>query len=62
MKKQTYESAYAELTKIISDLEDESISVDALSEKVKRAKELIQYCRDKLVLTEGEVNKVLDAG
>ncbi len=61
-KEQTYESAYAELSKVISDLEDETISVDSLSEKVKRAKELIQYCRDKLILTEKEVQKVLDAG
>ena len=60
MKKQTYESAYAELKKIISDLEDESISVDALSEKVKRAKELIQYCRDKLILTEKEVQTLTE--
>jgi len=59
-KEQTYESAYAELKEIIHDLEDEAISVDTLSKKVKRASELIRYCREKLILTEEEVREVLD--
>jgi len=58
-KEQTYEKAYAELKEIIRELEDETISVDRLSEKVKRARELLQYCREKLVMTEEEVKKVL---
>ncbi|MBC8436051.1 MAG: exodeoxyribonuclease VII small subunit [Bacteroidetes bacterium] len=61
-KEQTYESAYAELKKVVSDLEDETISVDTLSEKVKRAKVLIRFCREKLVRIEDEVEKELDAG
>lgn len=55
----TYESAYNELKKIASEIEEESVSVDALAEKVKRASELIQFCQSRLRATEQEVNKIL---
>ncbi|MBK7853261.1 MAG: exodeoxyribonuclease VII small subunit [Bacteroidetes bacterium] len=55
----TYESAYSELRKIASEIEEESVSVDALAEKVKRASELIQFCQSRLRATEQEVNKIL---
>ena len=60
----TYSAAMAELTAIAEALERETISVDDLSEKVKRAQELIAFCQDKLKRTEEEVRKVLskDAG
>jgi len=56
----TYEKAYAELQQIISDIETGEISVDTLSEKVKRAAELIAFCKDKLTSTENDVQKILD--
>ena len=55
----TYEEAYKELTQISSEIENETISVDVLAEKVKRASELIAYCQDKLKSTEAEVNKII---
>jgi exodeoxyribonuclease VII small subunit len=55
----SYTTAVTELEEIIRELEDASISVDELSEKVKRAAVLLQYCRDKLTSTEKEVNNVL---
>ena len=61
-KEQTYESAYTELKEIIRELEDETISMDALLKKMKRAKELLRFCREKLVRIEDEVEKELDAG
>ena len=61
-KEQTYESAYAELKEIIRELEDETISMDALLKKMKRAKELLRFCREKLVRIEDEVEKELDSG
>ncbi|MFH1298051.1 MAG: exodeoxyribonuclease VII small subunit [Bacteroidota bacterium] len=60
-KEETYDSAMAELTAIIRELEDETISVDKLSVKVKRAKELIRFCKEKLLKTEKEVEGLLDA-
>ena len=55
----TYESAYAELKKITSEIESETVSVDVLATKVKRASELIEFCQKKLKSTETEVNKII---
>ncbi len=55
----TYETAYAELKKIASEIENESVSVDVLATKVKRASELITYCQTKLRSTEQEVNNII---
>jgi exodeoxyribonuclease VII small subunit len=56
---QSYETAYSELKKIASEIETESVSVDVLAQKVKRASELITYCQDKLRSTEQEVNNII---
>jgi exodeoxyribonuclease VII small subunit len=55
----TYESAYKELAQIAKEIETESISVDILAQKVKRASELITYCQNKLKNTEVEVLKII---
>ena len=55
----TYETAYAELQQIASEIENESVSVDILAEKVKRASELITFCQTKLRSTEQEVNNII---
>lgn len=55
----TYEAAYNELKKISQEIETESVSVDVLAEKVKRASFLIQYCQAKLKATEEEVNNII---
>ena len=54
-----YTEAFEELQRIVSELESGEISVDQLSEKVKRATELIRICRKKLVTTEEDVNQLL---
>jgi len=56
---QTYEAAYAELKQIALEIESESVSVDILAAKVKRASELITYCQNKLRSTEQEVNNII---
>ena len=55
----TYESAYAELKQITSEIESETVSVDVLADKVKRASELITFCQRKLRTTEDEVTKII---
>jgi len=55
----TYESAYNELARIADEIENESVSVDVLAQKVKRASELITFCQTKLKSTEAEVNKII---
>ena len=56
----TYESAYSELQQIAKEIEMESVSVDVLAEKVKRASELISFCQNKLRNTELEVGKIIE--
>ena len=55
----TYELAYKELAEIAQEIETESVSVDVLAEKVKRASDLIEFCQNKLRATETEVNKII---
>ncbi|MGQ2983129.1 exodeoxyribonuclease VII small subunit [Flavobacterium sp.] len=56
---QTYEEAYKELTAIASEIENDTISVDQLAQKVKRASELIKICQSKLREAETEVNNII---
>ncbi len=59
MKKITFEKAYRELQDILAQLQEETISIDDLSKKTKRAAELIEFCQDKLRKTEEELEEVL---
>ncbi|HMI65622.1 MAG TPA: exodeoxyribonuclease VII small subunit [Cyclobacteriaceae bacterium] len=54
-----YTEAFEELQQIVSEIEQGEISVDELSEKVKRAAQLIKVCKAKLTATEEDVNKIL---
>ena len=54
-----YSEAFEELQTIVAEIENGEISVDELSEKVKRATELIRICKVKLTTTEENVNKIL---
>lgn len=56
---QTYEEAYKELTEIAGEIENDTISVDQLAQKVKRASELIKICQSKLREAETEVNNII---
>lgn len=58
--KLTYESALLELQQIVADLQEEAIGMDDLSEKVNRAAELLQFCREKLRETEGKVQGLFE--
>jgi exodeoxyribonuclease VII small subunit len=55
----SYEQALNELRKIAEAIENESVSIDELADKVKRASELVEYCRQKLRSTEAELDKVI---
>ena len=54
-----YTKAFEELQTIVMEIEQGEISVDELSEKVKRAALLIKICKTKLTTTEEDVNKIL---
>ncbi len=57
--KPAYSEAFQELQEIVADIEDGQIDVDALSEKVKRAAELIRICKEKLRGTSEDVQQIL---
>ncbi|MCK9218798.1 MAG: exodeoxyribonuclease VII small subunit [Bacteroidales bacterium] len=55
----SYTEAFKELQSLVNDIESGEISVDQLSEKVKRAAQLIKICKDLLTSTETDVNQIL---
>jgi exodeoxyribonuclease VII small subunit len=58
-KTSNYTDSFNELQNIVTEIEKGEISVDELSEKVKRAAELIKICKTKLTSTEEDVSKIL---
>ncbi len=58
-KKPTYTEAFEELQSLVTEIERGEISIDGLSEKVRRATLLIRICKEKLKETEEDVNNIL---
>ena len=58
-KEPNYTEAFEELQEIVLEIEQGEISVDELSEKVKRAAVLIKICKAKLTSTEEDVARIL---
>lgn len=54
----TYDNALAELQQIVRQLEDDESGIDQLSEQVRRATELISFCRNKLRQAEIDIEKI----
>ena len=59
-KIKSYQSAMEELQTIVAQLEANAIGIDELSEKVKRAAELVQFCQEKLRTTEKEMDNLFE--
>ncbi len=57
---QTYEAAMAELETIVDKMERNELDIDSLCEQLKRAKQLIAFCRDRLTKTDEEIKKLLE--
>ena len=56
----TYRSAMEELQMIVAQMEANAIGIDELSERVKRAAELVQFCQQKLRTTEQEMDNLFE--
>jgi exodeoxyribonuclease VII small subunit len=54
-----YKDALEEIESIVEEIESESVDVDVLTEKVRRAAYLIRMCKAKLKKTDDEVKKIL---
>lgn len=59
MENMTYESAYKELKEIMDSLEGESTKIDEIEIKLKRATELLDFCKSKLNDVEVNVDELL---
>ena len=51
----TFDEAYTAIEEIVMQIENESIPLDQLAEKVKQAKELLAFCNEKLMHIEAEL-------
>jgi exodeoxyribonuclease VII small subunit len=54
-----YKEAIEEIEAIVEEIESETVDVDVLAEKVKRAAFLVKHCKSKLKATDNEVKKIL---
>lgn len=54
-----YDEALEQVQHIVRLLERKEITIDELAKKVKEAKLLVDFCRQKLDDTEEEINKII---
>ncbi len=59
-KKISYAEALAEIEAIIAGFTDGDPDIDTLASRVKRASELIAFCKERLRKAEEEVNKAFE--
>lgn len=60
-QKQTYTEAVTELEQILAELENNSeVNMDVISEKVKRAAVLMEFCKKQLHELDEELEKMLE--
>jgi exodeoxyribonuclease VII small subunit len=59
-KKFSFNAAMQEVEQILALLEKGDLDVDEMSEKVKRATELLQTCKQKLYQTDAEIKAVFE--
>lgn len=55
-----YEDAVRQLETIVDKLESNELGIDQLSSELKKAKQLIKLCKEKLTKTDNEIKKLLD--
>ena len=60
-KLMTYQEAVSELEQILKNLEQtEEVNVDVISAQVKRAGELMEFCRKQLHVLDAELTKIME--
>ncbi len=55
----TYNEAYSKLSTLVDEIEDDKIQLDTLAEKIKQARELIDYCETRLRVIDHDVASAL---
>lgn len=54
-----YGQAVAELEAILAELESESVDVDRLADRVKRASALIRFCRERVGAARVDIERIV---
>jgi len=54
-----YEKALQELQTIVKHMENDELDIDQMATQLRRAKELIKLCKDKLTKTDEEIKQIL---
>lgn len=54
-----FAAAMAELDRIVVELESDALDVDRLAERVARAAQLVEWCRDRIDSTRFQVEQVV---
>ena len=54
-----YEEAMKQLEQSVSKMENDELDIDQMSEQLKKAQQLIKLCKDKLMKTDKEIQKIL---
>jgi len=57
-EEQKYEEALAQLESIVHKMEAGDYDIDELAVQLKRAQQIIKFCKDKLFKTEAELKKI----
>lgn len=58
-KQLKYKEAIARLEEIVSNIESNAYDIDMLTDYVKEATQLIEFCKERLHKTEEELDKIL---
>lgn len=58
MKTIKYEDAIRQLEDIVEKLENNELDIDEMPEALKRAQQLLKFCRDRLTKTDEEIQKI----
>ena len=61
MENMTYAKAVAEREGIVAKMQADSCDIDSLASYTSRALDLLKYCKEKLLKTDNEVKKCLEA-
>ena len=59
-KKLNYTQAMKRLEEIVAKIESGEMDIDSLTDNLKEAKELVNFCKEKLTKVENEVKTILD--
>ncbi len=55
-----YEEALRQLDEIVQKMERNEYGIDELTTQLKKAKELIQLCKNQLTKTDADIKKILE--